>query len=143
MERKWGNDNGNGVAWKTAVIHDKDGSVGGVPDAYILIHDGVDDISIAFDETACEAKPDWNAAVCTGDIGRVSFGGPGGGPFGGGRSAGPDGPAGPALATIGPGVANRPAPPPVSLSRNGRAHRLKARTVRYGSEGKAPSGRPT
>ena len=143
MERKWGNDNGNGVAWKTAVIHDKDGSVGGVPDAYILIHDGVNDLSIAFDDTACEAKPDWNAAVCTGDIGRVSFGGPGGGPFGGGRSAGPDGPAGPALATIGPGAANRPAPPPVFLSRNGREYSFNAGTVRSGIEIKVTTERPT
>ena len=41
MERKWGNDNLNGVAWKAAAIHDKDGSVGGIPNSYILIHDGV------------------------------------------------------------------------------------------------------
>jgi cell migration-inducing and hyaluronan-binding protein len=26
MERKWGNDNLNGVAWKASAIHDKDGS---------------------------------------------------------------------------------------------------------------------
>ncbi len=32
MERKWGNDNLNGVAWKAAAIHDLDGSVGGVPE---------------------------------------------------------------------------------------------------------------
>src|SRR6187431_217595 len=37
MERKWGNDNLNGVAWKAAAIHDKDGSVGGIPDSYILL----------------------------------------------------------------------------------------------------------
>ncbi len=36
MERKWGNDNLNGVAWKAAAIHDKDGSVSGVPNSYIL-----------------------------------------------------------------------------------------------------------
>ena len=57
MERKWGNDNLNGVAWKAAAIHDKDGSVGGVPNSYILIHDGVYD-SIATDAQACEIKPD-------------------------------------------------------------------------------------
>ena len=27
MERQWGNDNLNGVAWKASAIHDKDGSV--------------------------------------------------------------------------------------------------------------------
>jgi len=51
MERKWGNDNLNGVAWKAAAIHDKDGSVSGVPDAYILLNDGPND-SIATDTSA-------------------------------------------------------------------------------------------
>ena len=88
MERKWGNDNGSSVAWKIAVIHDKDGSLGGVPNSYILINDGVND-SIAADAQACEIKPDWNAAVCKGDVGRLNFAGPGGG-FG----AGPPRPAG-------------------------------------------------
>jgi cell migration-inducing and hyaluronan-binding protein len=75
MERKWGNDNLNGVAWKAAAIHDKDGSVGGVPNSYILLNDGVYD-SIATDATACEIKSEWNAAVCKGDVGRLTFGGP-------------------------------------------------------------------
>ena len=61
MERKWGNDNGSSVAWKTAAIHDKDGSLGGGPNSYVLIHDGVND-SIATDAQACEIKPTWNAA---------------------------------------------------------------------------------
>ena len=72
MERKWGNDNLNGVAWKTAAIHDKDGSVGGIPNSYILLNDGVND-SIATDAQACEIKPAWNAAVCKGDVGRLSL----------------------------------------------------------------------
>ena len=94
MERKWGNDNLNGVAWKAAAIHDKDGSVGGIPNSYILLNDGPND-SIATDAQACEIKPDWNAAVCRGDVGRLSFGGGGGfGPRPPG--AGPGGPrAGP------------------------------------------------
>jgi len=78
MERKWGNDNLNGVAWKAAAIHDKDGSVGGVPNSYILLNDGVWD-SMATDPQACEIKPAWNAAVCKGDVGRFSVGAPGGG----------------------------------------------------------------
>ena len=89
MERKWGNDNLNGVAWKAAAIHDKDGSVGGIPNSYILLNDGVYD-SIATDATACEIKSDWNAAVCKGDIGRLTFGGAGGPPrVGGPCSSGP------------------------------------------------------
>jgi hypothetical protein len=87
FERKWGNDLGSIVAWKTAVIHDLDGSVGGIPNAYILIHDGEFD-SIATDEEACVIKRDWNAAVCRGDIGRLTFGGGGFGPRGGGAGPG-------------------------------------------------------
>jgi cell migration-inducing and hyaluronan-binding protein len=108
MERKWGNDNLNGVAWKAAAFHDKDGSVSGVPNSYVLIHDGVND-SIATDTTACEIKRDWNAAVCTGDIGRLSFGGPGGAPVGGGRGAGPAGAGGAGPGAGGLGAAAGPA----------------------------------
>ena len=72
MEKKWGNDNLNGVAWKAAAIHDKDGSVSGVPNSYILLNDGVFD-SIATDSKACKIKRDWNAAVCKGDVGRLTF----------------------------------------------------------------------
>jgi cell migration-inducing and hyaluronan-binding protein len=99
MVYEWGNDHLGSVAWKTAVFHDKDGSVSGIPDSYILINDGEND-SIAADEEACEIRPSWNAAVCKGDIGRLNIGGPGGGGFGarGGRAA----------------------EPPVVLSRNGR-----------------------
>ncbi|HWL63969.1 MAG TPA: hypothetical protein VNQ32_14335, partial [Steroidobacteraceae bacterium] len=97
MERKWGNDNLNGVAWKTSAIHDKDGSVGGIPDSYILIHDGEFD-SIATDTKACQIKRDWNAAVCRGDIGRLTFGGGGFGPRGGGAGPGAAPGAGPGAA---------------------------------------------
>ena len=79
---KWASDNGSSVAWKTAVIRDKDGSLGGGPNSYVLINDGVID-SIAVDAQACEHKPAWNAVICKGDVGRLSVGGPGGG----GRSA--------------------------------------------------------
>jgi cell migration-inducing and hyaluronan-binding protein len=103
MERKWGNDNLNGVAWKAAAIHDKDGSVSGVPNSYILLNDGPND-SIATDTKACEIKPTWNAAVCKGDIGRLTFGGPGG-VFGGGRSPGPGGAGGAGPGAAGPGAA--------------------------------------
>src|SRR5690606_5932480 len=65
IEPRFDNDNRGGVAWRTAVIHDLDGSVGGKPDSYILIHDGEND-SVATDES-CEIQPTWNAAVCEGD----------------------------------------------------------------------------
>jgi cell migration-inducing and hyaluronan-binding protein len=122
MERKWGSDNGGSTAYKTAVIRDKDGSFGDGPNSYVLINDGVND-SIAADAGDCEIKPTWNAALCKGDVGRLNFNGPGGGPVvlggagrgagGGARGAG----AGPGAYAGGPGgvpggaaVAGRPGP---------------------------------
>jgi hypothetical protein len=102
---RWASDNGNSSAYKTAVIRDKDGSLGAGPNVYVLINDGVND-SIATDAGACEIKPDWNAAVCKGDVGRLTIGGPGGGgAFGGprGPGAGPGGPGSPGGA-VGPGA---------------------------------------
>jgi G8 domain len=151
MERKWGNDNLNGVAWKAAAIHDKDGSVGGIPNAYILLNDGVYD-SIATDAQACEIKPAWNAAVCKGDIGRLTFGGAGGAPrFGGPCSSGPGcagsgaapargGAAGPGGAR---GAGGAPPQPPVVLSRNGREYNVTATNVRAGTEIKVTTERPS
>jgi hypothetical protein len=60
------------------VFHDIDGSAGGVPDSYVVIDNG-----IANDDNACQMKPDWNAAVCKGDFGRMQIGA-GGGARGGG-----------------------------------------------------------
>jgi cell migration-inducing and hyaluronan-binding protein len=146
MERKWGNDNLNGVAWKAAAIHDKDGSVGGIPNSYILLNDGVND-AIAIDAQACEIKPTWNAAVCKGDIGRLTFGG------GGARGAGPAGPGGPGArgAAAGPGAAGgrggaaggAAAQPPVVLSRNGKEYTQTASNVRSGTEIKVTTERPS
>src|SRR5690606_31546984 len=69
IEPRFDNDNRGGVAYRTAVIHDLDGSVGGTPNGYVLIHDGEND-SVATDDT-CKVQPTWNAAVCSGDIGRL------------------------------------------------------------------------
>ena len=75
---KWASDNGGSTSYKTAAFRDKDGSLGGGPNSFVIIHDGVND-SIAVDAEACEIKPTWNAAVCKGDVGRLNFGGGGGG----------------------------------------------------------------
>ncbi len=91
-QRKWASDNGGSASYKTAAFRDRDGSLGGGPNSYVLIHDGVND-SIAVDAQACEIKPTWNAAVCKGDVGRLSFAGPGG-PFGGGSRRSGAGPGG-------------------------------------------------
>jgi len=172
MERKWGNDNLNGVAWKAAAIHDKDGSVSGVPNSYILLNDGVYD-SMATDAEACEIKSAWNAAVCKGDVGRFSVGAPGGGApraggpcssgagCAGGPGAAPAGAAapGPGAAAnqgaAGPVAAAAPgarggrggaaaAQPPVVLSRNGRELAITGGTnVRAGTEIKVATERPS
>jgi cell migration-inducing and hyaluronan-binding protein len=92
------------------VIHDLDGSVGGKPNSYVLIHDGEND-NVATDDT-CDIHPTWNAAVCTGDVGRLFLNKPGG-----------------TLAQLSAGE-------PVSLRRNGKDHKVTANqsNVRSGTE---------
>ncbi|MFC3100439.1 G8 domain-containing protein [Altererythrobacter lauratis] len=68
--RRWASDFGRQNAWRGAAFLDRDGSVGGVPGAYIVIDNG-----IASDEEACDIRPDWGAAVCRGDFGRFGVGG--------------------------------------------------------------------
>jgi cell migration-inducing and hyaluronan-binding protein len=81
MEYKWSNDDYGSGSYRSSVFHDQDGSVGGVPNSYIVINGG-----IAPDE-ACEMKPTWNAYVCKGDVGRMNIGAGGG--AGGGRGGAP------------------------------------------------------
>ena len=160
---RWASDNGGSMSYRTAAFRDKDGSLGGGPNSFVLIHDGVND-SIAVDAEACEIKPTWNAAVCKGDIGRMNVGGAaaGGGRGGGARGAGPagGGAAGPGAGAIqgvaGPGAgAGRGAPggraggaaappqPPVVLSRNGKEYTMTSGNVRAGTEIKVTTERPT
>src|SRR6202140_4757877 len=100
MEFKWSNDDYGNGSYQTSVFNDKDGSVSGVPNSYILINDANDGIAI---DEACEIKPTWNAAVCKGDVGRMTVGGGGGGRGGRGAGAGPGGGRGGAPAVAGPG----------------------------------------
>ena len=112
--RRWASDFGRGNAWRGAAIHDLDGSVGGVPDSYIVLDNG-----IASDEEACEIKPDWGAAVCRGDFGHFNLGGN----FGFGSAAIAD---------------------PVMLSRNGRRFEYTGQTtIRSGAEVRVETGRAT
>jgi cell migration-inducing and hyaluronan-binding protein len=130
MEKKWANDNGGSAAYKTAVFRDRDGSLGLGPNSFVVINDGVND-SIAVDSEACEIKPSWNAALCQGDVGRMSFVNGrglgfdaigGGGGFGGGGDA----------------------LPPVILSRKGQEISIPVGTnVRAGIEFKATTERTT
>src|SRR5690606_4950691 len=120
IDPRFDNDNRGGVAYRTLSIHDLDGSVTGIPDSHILLHDGEND-SVATDDT-CEIRPTWNASVCMGDIGRLylrggggnrgfggfgGFGARGGGGLGAAPGAGGAGPgAGPArIGAGGPGAA--------------------------------------
>src|SRR5205823_13559460 len=102
MEFKWSNDDYGNGSYQTSVFNDKDGSVSGVPNSYILINDEKDGIAI---DDACEMKPTWNAAVCKGDVGRMTVGAPAGGGGRGGRGAGGGrgGGRGGAPAVAGPG----------------------------------------
>jgi cell migration-inducing and hyaluronan-binding protein len=103
--RRWASDFGRQNAWRGATIHDLDGSVGGVPGAYIVLDNG-----IASDEQACQIRPDWGAAVCQGDFGRFGVGGN----FGFGSA---------------------PIVDPVMLSRNGRRFEYTGETtIRSGAE---------
>ena len=158
MEFKWSNDDYGNGSYQTSVFNDKDGSVSGVPNSYILINDANDAIAI---DDACEIKPTWNAAVCKGDVGRMTVGAPAGGGGRGGRGAGagPGGRGG-AAAAGGPGAvaaglaelprpggrvalagwrrlvgprngvlgAAAPAGPPVVLSRNGKDFHVTGET---------------
>ena len=110
--RRWASDLGRANAWRGAAIHDKDGSVGGIPGSYIVLDNG-----IASDDQACEIKPDWGAAVCRGDFGHFGVGGNFG--FGGG-----------------------PITDPVMLSRNGRRWEYTGQTtIRSGAEVRVETSR--
>jgi hypothetical protein len=70
MQRRWASDYGRSAAYKSAAFRDLDGSVSGIPGAYIVIDNG-----IASHEDTCEIKASWNAAICRGDMGRFSIAG--------------------------------------------------------------------
>jgi hypothetical protein len=145
IDTRFDSDNRGGVAYRTAAIHDLDGSTTGIPDSYVLINDGEND-SVATDDT-CEIHPTWNASVCTGDIGRVQFTA---------RRPGPTRGAGLALkdvalrsAAAAPARAAGPPPaaapqPPITLSRIGKDFKVTGNqsTVRAGTEIRVKTERP-
>jgi hypothetical protein len=71
FDARFDNDNRGGNAYRTLSFRDLDGSVTGIPDSQVLLHDGEHD-SIVTDDS-CEIHPTWNASVCTGDIGRLNL----------------------------------------------------------------------
>ncbi len=149
IDPRFDSDNRSGSAYRTAAIHDLDGSTTGIPDSYVLIHDGEND-SVATDDT-CVIHPTWNASVCTGDIGRIQFSIRRPGPTSGVglalkdvavRSSAPAQPAGSARAG-GPARAAAPQEP-ITLSRNGKDFKITANqsTVRAGTEIRVKTERP-
>jgi G8 domain len=71
FDTRFDNDNRGGNAYRTLSFHDLDGSVAGIPDSHIMLHDGEND-SVVTDDT-CKIEPTWNASVCKGDIGRLNL----------------------------------------------------------------------
>jgi hypothetical protein len=71
FDPRFDNDNRGGNAYRTLSFRDLDGSVTGIPDSQVLLHDGEND-SVATDDS-CVIQPTWNASVCTGDIGRLNL----------------------------------------------------------------------
>jgi cell migration-inducing and hyaluronan-binding protein len=155
IDNRWSNDDYGNTVYKTSVFNDKDGTITGVPNSYIVNATGIDA------DKSCEARPTWNAVVCKGDIGRMNVGGGGGSigfggfgrgggaPAGGGRGAGAPAPApAPVAFAIAPGGGRirgtRPPSVPVVLSRNGKKFTADGETnVRAGSEYKVTTERPS
>jgi hypothetical protein len=158
IDPRFDSDNRNATAYRTLAIHDLDGSTTGIPDSYVLIHDGEND-SVATDDT-CKIQPTWNASVCPGDIGRIQFSIRRAGPTRGAglalkdvavRSAAPAQAAAPRAAGAGPGAraggaggAGAAPQQPIVLSRNGKDFKITANqsTVRAGTEIRVKTERP-
>src|SRR5687767_7876923 len=154
IDPRFDSDNRNATAYRTLAIHDLDGSTTGIPDSYVLIHDGEND-SVATDDT-CTIQPTWNASVCAGDIGRMQFSIRRAGPTRGAglalrdvavRSAAPARGAAPAPAAAPRGGGARgggAAQQPIVLSRNGKDFKITANqsTVRAGTEIRVKTERP-
>lgn len=139
MDKRFDNDNRGGNSWRTLSILDLDGTTGGIPMAHINLHDGENN-SVVTDDT-CVIKPDWNASVCQGDVGRLSFNMRSGGIARSGAAArsginGPR-PAGSGPSPILAALASPPPPEePVTLIHKGQTFKVAGNqsNVRAGTE---------
>jgi cell migration-inducing and hyaluronan-binding protein len=119
QERRWSfsGEFNSFSGWNGAVFKDIDGSLGGGPNSYIVLDTG---IAAAAGDKDCKIEPTWGAAVCKGDLGRLTInagggGGRGGGaPRGGAPGAAPAGRGGPGAGAApgGPGAAAGPGAAP-------------------------------
>jgi cell migration-inducing and hyaluronan-binding protein len=161
IDSRFDNDNRGGVGYRTLSIHDLDGSVTGIPDSHIMLHDGEND-SVVTDDT-CKIQPTWNASVCTGDVGRLNLSDSRGelsgtvnietrtarfaflSTIGGNRPAAGAVPAARPAPAPRPVPAVRPAPQgPIALVRNGKEFKITGNqsTVRAGTEIRVKTERP-
>ena len=154
-DSRFDNDNRGGDAYRTLSFRDLDGSVTGVPNSQVLLHDGEND-SVATDDS-CEIRPSWNAAVCTGDIGRLNLSDSRGelpsavdlesrtARFALLASLGPNAPDTPLVQAQRAALFARPAPQaPIALVRNGKEFMVSGdqSTVRAGTEIQVKTERP-
>jgi hypothetical protein len=155
FDPRFDNDNRGGAAYRTLSFRDLDGSVTGIPNSQVLLHDGESN-SVATDET-CEIHPTWNAAVCTGDVGRLNLSDSRGelpaavdlesrtARFALLSSIGPNAPDTPLVRAQRAALFTRPAPQaPIALVRNGREFHITGdqSTVRAGTEIQVKTERP-
>ncbi|MDY6983803.1 MAG: hypothetical protein SV422_12000, partial [Pseudomonadota bacterium] len=121
---RFDNDNRGGSAWRSLAIHDLDGTTTGKANSYILLHDGEFD-TVATDDS-CDIHAEWNASVCTGDVGRLYA-----------RTPAPPG-ARPSV------LAPRPPELPLALLRDGKEYDMTGNqsTVRSGQQVKLVTERP-
>jgi hypothetical protein len=154
-DSRFDNDNRGGNAYRTLSFRDLDGSVTGVPDSQVLLHDGEND-SVATDDS-CEIRPSWNASVCTGDIGRLNLSDSRGelpravdlesrtARFALLASLGPNAPDTPLVRAQRAALfSRRPPQAPIALVRNGKEFKISGdqSTVRAGTEIEVKTERP-
>jgi hypothetical protein len=154
-DARFDNDNRGGNAYRTLSFRDLDGSVTGVPNSQVLLHDGEND-SVATDDS-CEIHPSWNASVCTGDIGRLNLSDSRGelpravdlesrtARFALLASLGPNAPDTPLVRAQRTALfTRRPPQAPIALVRNGKEFRISGdqSTVRAGTEIEVRTERP-
>src|SRR5690349_9267132 len=147
IDSRFDNDNRGGVGYRTLSIHDLDGSVTGIRNSHIMLHDGEND-SVVTDDS-CVIHPTWNASVCTGDVGRLNLSDSRGelpgtvdietrtARFAFLSSIGGNRPAAGAAPAARRAPAARPAPQaPIALVRNGKEFHITGNqsTVRAGTE---------
>ncbi len=147
FDPRFDNDNRGGDAYRTLSFRDLDGSVTGIPNSQVLLHDGEHD-SVVTDDS-CVVHSDWNASVCVGDIGRLNLSDARGwlpaavdlesrtARFALLSSLSPDAPDTPLIQSQRAALfSRRPPQAPISLLRNGREFKIfgDQSTVKAGTE---------